>query len=223
MHIDETLYLVMQIDRSDGTTLHVHAAPISREAFDRYWLPLSKAFTQIYSEGLHVLGARIAAKALKSVSEQLRVWDGPMGVERGLMPEIRRLANVVAPGAGSNGHSTGWQMIPYEDAKKDGLLDQDDADEVEGALVFFTLAWRLNRRSERRELIDGVGALWGALTSSRNLSEFAAGLPTSTATASTGETHPAHSSQESWTGRPTTGSPSVSLNAPMANFPSIPQ
>jgi hypothetical protein len=201
MQIDEALFIVITVDRMDGTTVHVHAAPIGREVFQRYWLPLSKAFALIYGEGLHLAGPRIAAEALRKVSEDLRVWEGPMGVERGLLPEIRRLANVVAPGGG-NGHAPGWQMIPYDDAVRGGLIDQEDLDEIEGILVFFTLAWRLNLRRERRALIDGLVALWGASTSSASLSEFVAGLPTSTATASIGATVPAPSSPPSSTGPP---------------------
>jgi len=223
MRIDESLNIVVPIDRDDGTTVYVHAAPISREVFQRYWLPLSKAFAMIYGEGLHLAGPRIAAMSLQKVSEELRVWDGPMGVERGLLPEIRRLANVVAPGAG-NGHGRGWQMIPYEDAVKADLIDQDDADEIEGVLVFFTLAWRLNRRSERKGLIDGLVALWGASTSSQSLSEFAASLPTSTETANTGAMPPAPLSPPSSTGPATTGFATASTIGPTTGrFPGIPQ
>lgn len=221
MKIDEALNIVVPVDREDGTTVWVHAAPIGREVFQRFWLPLSKAFALIYGEGLHLAGPRIAAMSLQKVAEDLRMWDGPMGVERALLPEIRRLANVVAPG-GSNGHS-GWQMIPYDDAVKSRLIDQEDADEIEGVLTFFTLAWRLNLRKERRAIIDGLCALWGASTSSASLSEFADSLPTSTGTANTGATPPAPSSQPSSTGPAMKASPTASLNAPMANFPGIPQ
>jgi hypothetical protein len=214
MRIDEQLNLVIPIDRADGTTIWVHAAPIGREAFQRYWLPLSKTFALIYGEGLHLAGPRIAALSLRKVSEDMGVWDGPMGVARGLMPEIRRLANVVAPGDG-NGAGHGWQMVPYDDALRSNLLDQDDADEVEGVLVFFTLAWRLHRQKERKDLIDGLCALWGASTSSASLSEFADTLKTSTATGNTGATPPEASSPPSSIGPPARGSSSVLPSAPM--------
>ncbi|HEY4153497.1 MAG TPA: hypothetical protein VGM38_09270 [Pseudolysinimonas sp.] len=224
MRIDESLNIVVPVDRTDGTTVYVHAAPISREVFQRYWLPLSKAFALIYGEGLHLAGPRIAAMSLQKVSEDLRVWDGPMGVQRGLMPEIRRLANVVAPGAGSNGHATGWQMIPYDDALKAELIDQEDGDEIDGVLVFFTLAWRLNLRKERKGLIDGLVALWGAQTSSSSLSEYAASLPISTETANTGATAPVASSPQSSTGPAMTDSTTALLSGPMtASSPGIPQ
>lgn len=224
MKIDEALNIVVPVDRADGTTVYVHAAPISREVFHRYWLPMSKAFAQIYSEGLHLAGPRIAALCLQTVSEQLRVWDGPMGVQRGLLPEIRRLANVVAPGGGTNGHAGGWQLIPYDEAIKHELIDQEDADEIDGVLVFFTLVWRINLRKERKDLIDGLVALWGASISSLALSEFAASLPTSTATANTGVTPQAPSLPPSSIGQPMTGSLTASPSAPMtASSPGIPQ
>jgi hypothetical protein len=223
MRIDEALNIIIPVDRDDDTTVYVHASPISREVFQRYWLPLSKAFALIYGEGLHLAGPRIAAMSLRKVSEDMRLWDGPMGVERGLLPEIRRLANVVAPGGG-NGHAPGWQMIPYDDAAKMDLIDQDDADEIEGVLVFFTLAWRLNLRKERKVLIDGLVALWGASTSSQSLPEFAASLPILTATGNTGATVLGVSSPQSSTGPAMMASAPVSPNVPMkARSPGIPQ
>jgi hypothetical protein len=213
MHIDETLNLVIPVDRDDGTTVYVHAAPIGREVYKRYWLPLSKAMALILGEGLHLMGPRIAADALQKVSEDLHMWTGPMGVERGLMPEIRRLANVIAPGSG-NGHGRGWQMIPFDDALKMELIDHEDADQIEGALCFFTLAWRLNLRKERKGLIDGLVQLWGASTSPLSCSAFVDSLPTSTEIANTGATAQAASSQPSLTGHPTMGSESASLSAP---------
>ena len=222
MQIDEQLNIVIPVDRMDGTRVHVHAAPISRECFQRYGLPLSKAFALIYGEGLQLAGPRIAADALRKVSEDLRVWDGPMGVERGLMPEIRRLANVVAP-SGGNGHGHGWQMIPYDDAVKMQLIDQEDQDEILGVLVFFTLGWRLNLRKERKQIIDGLCALWGASTTSSDFTAFVNGLPTSTETVSTGAIAPAVSSPPFSTGQPMMASPSALPNALPASSPLIPQ
>jgi hypothetical protein len=188
MRIDEQLYLVLPLDRADGTTVYVHAAPLGREVFERYWLPLSKTFAAIYTEGLGVVaGPRIAALMLKKVGEEAGTWDGPMGLQRGLLGEIRRLANVVAPGA--NGQQ-GWQMIPLEDAIRDQLVDVEDIDEIMGVLVFFTCAWRLHRQAERRTIATGAANLWGARTLSSNLSVFASSLATSTETDSTGATPP---------------------------------
>lgn len=202
MKIDEQLHLTMTVDSDDGSVIHVHAAPVSREVFQRYWRPMSRAYEEILDQKLVVTGPRIAANALRDAARELGILDGPTGVDAGLMPEIRRLTNVLV--AGTNGHA-GWQPIPYDDALRADLLTQDEADEIEGILVFFTLAWRQHRKADRRDWIIGVSAVWGALTSSLNLSAFANSLPTSIATGSIGATPPAVFSPPSSIGLPMTG------------------
>lgn len=211
MKIDEQLNLVIPCDRDDGSTIYVHASPIGREVFQRFWLPLAKAYNQIMSERLFFTGPRVASLMLKQAAETSGAWEGPMGVETGLLPEIRRLANVVAPGAGR-----GWQMIPYTDAVRDEIIDEEDADQIEGLLVFFTLVWRLHRRADRQMVLSGAVAMWNASISSASLSAFVNSLPTSIATASTGATAPEPYSQPSSTGVPGQGSRPVSGIAPKA-------
>jgi hypothetical protein len=207
MRIDESLNIVIPVDRADGITIHVPAAPISREVFQRFWRPMARAYNEILQEQLVVTGPRIAGLALRDAARAIGMLDGPMGVDAGLIAEIRRLANVIAPGG--NGHP-GWQLIPYADALRQEIIDQDDADEIEGILVFFTLAWRLHRIQDRREWITGISAVWGAQTSSLTLSEYANSLTTSTATANTGATPPAPSSLPSSIGPQTPASPTAS-------------
>jgi hypothetical protein len=188
MQIDESLTITIPVDRTDGSVVYVHASPIGREVFEKFWLPLSKTFSAIYGEGLGIIaGPRIAALMLRKVSIESGLWDGPVGVERGLIAEIHRLANVAAPGA--NGAS-GWQIYPYADALSAGMIDADDAAEIEGVLVFFTLVWRLHRQSDRRAILDGAVRLWGASMSSQSLSAFVGSLPSLTETGSTGGTLP---------------------------------
>jgi hypothetical protein len=208
LRIDEQLHIVIPVIRADGTTVHVHAAPISREVFQRYWRPMARAYNYILQQQLVVVGPRIAGLALRDAARDHGELDGPTGVEAGLLTEIQRLANVVAPSP------TGWQMIPYADALRDGAIDQEDADEIEGVLVFFTLAWRLHRIQDRRDWIAGVVVVWGARTLSLNLSEFANSLTTSTETGNIGATHPAPFSPPSLTGQPMLVSPSASASGP---------
>jgi hypothetical protein len=198
MKIDEQLNLVIPIDREDGSTIYVHASPISREVFERYWLVLSKAFAQMYTEGLGpTVGPRIAALMLRTVAQELNQWDGPLGVERGVMAEIRRLANVAAPG--SNGTS-GWQIYPLDDLIKKQVIDGEDASQIENILVFFTLVWRLHLPKDRRIILDGGARMWSASTTSDSLSTFVGSLATSNATDNSGATPPDPSSPPSSTG-----------------------
>lgn len=182
MRLDEQLNLVIPVDRADGTTIWVHASPISREVFEQHWLVMSKAFAALYGEGLGMIaGPRIAALMLRRVAEDAgKLRDADL-----LITEIRRLANVLVPAVAPQ---TGWQMYPLEVAVAQNMIDEDDAAEVEGVLCFFTLAWRLHRRTERLSILDGAARLWGALTSRLNLLEFANSLRTLNVTAPTGET-----------------------------------
>ena len=215
VRIDERLYLKLPIDREDGQTIWVHAQAISLDTFERYWFPLSKTFATIYEEGLGVLaGPRTALRMLKRVSERSGDWDGVGGVQLGLLPEIRRLANVLVP-------EQGWQVYPFEEAVKKQLLDPDDAREIESLLVFFTVAWHLHRRAERQAVMGVVLSRLDASMSSATLSELLNSLRTSSATGNTGETVPIPSLPPSSIGAPASGlsnasgtGPTNSLTAP---------
>lgn len=182
MRIDKKLNLIVPIETAAGTT-YIHSTPIGREAFDKYFLVISKTFAAIYSEGLSVIaGPRVAAMMLKKISEIAGVWDGPEGVELGLMAEIRRMSNVVRL------TENGWQPIPLQMALDKGLLDSEDIEEAEGAIVFFTLASLMHRRNEIPEVLGGLCRLWGTQTSFLSVMEYQKSLPTSTPDANTGET-----------------------------------
>lgn len=196
-HITEALYLTLPVDRQDGKTIWIHAQAINKAAFERYWFVLSKTFAAIYGEGLGVLaGPRVASRMLKRIAIAEGEWDGPTGIEHGLLPEIRRLCNVLVPGAG-------WDIVPFEDAIKKQTIDAEDADEIESVLVFFTVAWHLHRRgAERQAVMAHVLSRLAASMKSLRLSEFQRSLPTSTETASTGETDRVTSLRPSSIGAP---------------------
>lgn len=183
MKLDKRLNLIIPVERPDGSSIYVHSTPISRAVFERYFLLISKTFTAIYTQGLGITaGPRVAAMLLKRLAVEAGEWDGPEGVEAGLMAEIRRLTNVVAPG------SNGWQTIPYQEAVDQKHLDEGDASEVENALVFFTVASSMHRKAELTGILEGISKLWGAQTDSLNSTEFANSLQTLTATDNSGAT-----------------------------------
>lgn len=183
MNIDRNLNIVIPIERESGP-VYVHAAPISRAVFERYFLVISKTFAAIHAEGLSALsGPRVAGMMLKKIAQDREEWDGPEGVERGLMMEIRRLSSVVQPKT-----SGGWETVPLQEALDRKTLDEDDVSEVENVLVFFTVAYSMLRKGDRRPALEGASSIWGARIESLNSTAFAASLPTSTATASSGET-----------------------------------
>lgn len=182
MQVDRKLNLVVPIQRPEGP-IYIHATPISRDVFERHFLVMSKTFAALWDQGLHItVGPRVAALMLKQQAERMGIWDGPDGVELGLMAEIRRLANVATPG------EKGWTMLPFQIAVDKGQIDPDEAAEVEGEFVFFTLECSLRKRAQLPVFIAAMNDRWGSRSTSLSVTEYAASLPISTKPENTGET-----------------------------------
>lgn len=187
MRIDRRLFLVQEIPTETGKVF-VHSAPLSRDVWENYFLVLSKTFAAIMSEGLTVVsGPAIAKMLLKRVAVLSGVWEGDEGVERGLLAEIRRLTNVVIP------TGNGWETLPYEQVLARQLIDEDDIEAAEGALVFFicvsaVLRGRVNNE-RKMMLLNGLGHMWDAQSSSLDVTALAASLQTSMPAESSGEMH----------------------------------
>lgn len=185
MRLDNKLNLIIPVydDDMKNVVAHVHSTPISADVWDKYWEPMSIAFTRIMAGGHgSVGGPRIADKMLRKVAQELGVWEGMAGVENGLVEEIRRLTMVLAPAK-----TGGWSQIPFHEARKT-ILNPEDSAEIEGALIFFSLVSWGNRRGVRKQMLDIAMELWGARVESLSFTDFRDSLPTSTATASTGAT-----------------------------------
>ncbi len=175
MRIDKSLNLVIPVERDDGT-IYVHSMPIGREVFERYFLVISKTFTEIYAQGIGQLaGPRVAALMLKRVS-----GDEWPEIEQGLMGEIRRLSSVLIQTDGK------WQTMPMQEALDMGAMDANEVSEVENALVFFTVASAMHR-SNQRPVIAGALSMWDAEISSQTCTELKASLQTLIETANSGE------------------------------------
>jgi hypothetical protein len=171
MKIDQKLNLVLPIETADGT-LYAHSAPVSREVFDRYFMVITKTLATVMSDGLGPLAGRVAAKLLKKTAEERGEWDGPTGVELGLVKEIHRLTHIIAPAKGG-----GWETVPFGEAVHRGILNTDDAEEVENAVTFFTVVSALMKRESKGLFVQ---------TTPLNCTAFAASLPISTENAHTG-------------------------------------
>lgn len=176
MKINSKLFMVIPVERDDGTKVFVHAAPISREVFESYYLVIAKTFSSLYQEGLGVTsGPRVAAMALRRIAEEMGIWSGEVGVERGLMLEIERLCSVLAPGP------RGWEPVPLREAIKRQILDSDDASEVMNAITFFSVAYSVHRKTDREAILKAASGFWGAQIVLSDSTVYSASLPTSTA------------------------------------------
>lgn len=177
--IDRKLNIVLKVETAKGT-IHVHSSPIGREVFEDNFLVISRAFTAVYTNGLGpVTGPRVAALLLRDEAKKMGVWER---TQQSLMAEIYRLTNVVAPG------DSGWESFPFLVAKQRGVLDPDDAAEVENCIVYFTCASSIHLRAELTVATEGLSTLWNAQTTSSNVTEFMRSLPTSMPEETTGET-----------------------------------
>lgn len=189
--IDESLNFIIPVERSDGRTVYVHAMPISREIFDTYFLVIGQTFTMITAGKLGVVGGpRLAWRLLRKAAQDLGEWEGPLGVEQGLMGEIVRLASLIVPNPANGG---AWEPVPLDQAMSQNLLDEEDRDMVLNALVFFTVSYlmlprRMQGQDFRQDYLAGASRLWAARISSLSLMDFVGSLKTSTAAVNIGET-----------------------------------
>jgi hypothetical protein len=176
--LNRKLNLVLSLDTDQGS-IYVHSTPISREVFEDNFLAISRAFTAVYTNGLGpVTGPRVAALLLKQEATTLGVWER---TQQSLISEIHRLTSVIMPGEG------GWETIPFDTAKKRGIIDSDVASEVENSLVYFTCASSIHLKAELTVALEGLSTLWGAQTTLLNATEFMSSLPTSTLEENIGE------------------------------------
>ena len=176
MKIDKRLNLTFTIDGAeDGSVVHIHSVPISAAVFEKYYLPISKVVAGVFSEGIGVVGGpRVASLMLKQIATNLEMWDGPEGVERGLMAEIRRLTNALVLRDG------GWEAMPIEDAFKAGLISEGDFKEAESQVTFFTCVCAVHHKKSLPQTLAQMCGLWDQQTLYSNVTEYKNSLPTST-------------------------------------------
>lgn len=173
MRIDKKLNLVIPIERETGT-IYVHSMPISAEVFDRYYLPIARTYADISRSGVGVISApRVAAKMLKTVAIDMGVWDGPDGVEQGLVGDMRRLSHVLTLGP------EGWKQTMLDTALKQNALSAEEVSDVENMLTFFMVTCALERGTELQAILGFACKAWRVQTTSSSATEFRSSLTTS--------------------------------------------
>lgn len=185
--VSRSMALVVTVDTEQHGLVHVHSTPVGREVFEQFYKVMGRAWSSIMGGGQGIMsGPRVAALALRDAAEQLGVWDGEEDgvnyVKSGLLGEVTRLSNVMIQGP------AGWESLPLDTAVRRGLLDADARADVEGELIFFTLAARILKRDQVGSMMEAVGGLWGSQTTSSDATSYLRSLRTSTDSASTGAT-----------------------------------
>jgi hypothetical protein len=182
MKLDRRLFLVQTV-KSENATYHLHSAPISMDVWKVYFEALSQVYTKMFMGGLAAAtGPGTAVLMLEKWARANGEWDGPEGVRDGLLPELRRLTNVVLA------TPKGWETIPYEVAIIQGLIDEESQMEAENAIVFFICVSSVLRGPSSREkmgvILAVMSRLWDhAQISSLDIMEYCASLPISTQSA----------------------------------------
>jgi hypothetical protein len=169
---------------NDQIYAYVHSTPVSYEVFEaNFWL-VSKTYTSIHESGLGATaGPRVAALILKDIAKEIAGGRGdPVAIGNALLGEIRRLSTAIVR------QDDSWQPVPYQVAIDRGMIDRQDATEVDSAIVFFTVEWLMLPRQRRLDMLDGAAQIWNARMSSLSPTEFINSLATSTEIVNSGGT-----------------------------------
>ena len=187
MRIDKALNLIIPIERDDGVILFAHSTPIDEGTFVAYHRAISMTYAQLTADGLIGSGGvRNPDLMLRDVCTRAGLWDDDpqtktIGVERGLLGEIRRLTNVFAPTGDK------WEMVPLSDCERSDILSPREVREVEAAAVFFTCASRNFPRQNLREFLQMCSGRIGAHVTFSSCTDLQRSLPTWTGDENSGE------------------------------------
>jgi len=161
-----------------GGLVHVYSSPISLPTFREHYKVLGRTFTEIQRLGYGpITGPSLAAYLFRDEAKYL---DAEAHSEM-LLNEVKRLSFVVYP------TDKGWANMPFVESVKRNILTEDQGDEAENILVYFTCASWIRLPTEAIAM-DSLRTIWRVQTTSSTVMEFMNGLPTSTPAENTGET-----------------------------------
>ena len=177
MRIDKKLNFIFPVEVAAGQWW-VHSAPASRIVFETYFAELGRVFTDCFAgnDPKHVAlaGPQLALPALKAAAKEAGRWDGPGGVEQGLVNELIRLTTVAFAGA------NGWEQLPLATCIARDMLDDDETGEIVSALVFFTAVSRAAPKALASTFLQAAGTLMDWRFLSSGCTQFLSSLPTLT-------------------------------------------
>jgi len=174
----------------DVVRVYAFHSTISKAVFDANYRVLAATKSAMASKGTHYLmsaGPRIAAltmrdEGLRDAEARGRFDDQgrPQDDEtRAFFAEVKRLTTILCPGP------NGWEYLPVDSAINGGKIDEEDWQEVEASIVFFSCHVAMARKADRHRIAQVTASLLNSSITSLPLTEFAASLPTSTADSAT--------------------------------------
>ena len=169
----------------DIVRVHAFHAPISKPVFDLNFRILAATKSALASRGAHYLmssGPRIATltlrdEGLRDAESRGRFDDDgkPKDDEtRAFLAELKRLTTILCPGV------NGWDMLPVDTAIATGKIDEEDWQETEASIVFFTCQRSMSKKVDRERIAKATASLLNASITSSPLSEYVASLQKST-------------------------------------------
>lgn len=170
--------LTFPVETENHGRVYVYSIPLARVLFEQFCMELGETYSQCFGayDPRHVAmtAPQLAYPLLKKTAIKLGTWDGPSGVQAGLVNELSRLTQVAYAG------EAGWEKLPLELALKREILDEDSYSEALSTLVFTLLAARVGPKSlmEHSMLAAGSPRDWQA--TSLDFSAYLNSLPTST-------------------------------------------
>lgn len=179
LKINRRLNLVLEVTRPDNAVVHVHSVPISRETYDSHWLFLHKVVSRIYGQGFHAGAAlRIGYRMMAALAKEMQIEQQ---INEGLFAEMWRLTNVVYYDNGGKKTAMFFDVM-----RNNTILDDEDIEEVQNAICFFTSASWVHGREER----EGMYQLFreaGMPITSLDFTAWSNSFPMSTANENIGE------------------------------------
>lgn len=177
--IDKRLNIVLEVDRPGTHSFFVHSMPITRAVYKQHSVLFAQTISYIYQKNIGAgVCARIALDAMRDMVKKEDAAAGPdvmtgqNEVEKLVLPMIWQRTNVVVP------TEQGWQQIPFDEVVQRQLIDEDDLDEVENYLVFFTVASWTHAYAQLKASIYPIWENSGARLTSQNSTEYMRSLPT---------------------------------------------
>lgn len=178
--INRALNLVVEADSDEHGHLYLHSTPIAREIGDRFFRVIGSAYSQLWADELGFrAGPRYAYLMLKDVAEEKGQWAQ---IQKEIVNEVVRLTNVILPG------KDGYSTMQLATAYARNVFEEEDRAEIEGNLIFFTLALHAIGPKRTQVMIQAIGPMWGSRTTASGLTEFLSSLPPLTPAASSAET-----------------------------------
>jgi hypothetical protein len=177
--ISPSLNIVLPLYRENGELYaHIHSQPIGVTAYDVHFRLLIRTYELMIADGASAFSS--ASRYLKLAAEGMAPeGTSPEAVYLPLLKEIERLSFAIIA------TKTGWDTIPLSQAVAQKLLEPGDDIEAVNSSVFFTAVWHVAPKSRREATLEYGTNRSGAHTSSLQLMDLIASLPTPTDPATT--------------------------------------